>query len=501
MDTFLSVRRWVAALFMALALLSGALIALAITARWYSAQATSTVPIFIAAANAQAQPIAGSFSGVLGRAMPAVASVSSSRIVRQQRRGRDAPPPGFMDPESRDFFGFRDDAPGFGVPRERREEGLGSAVIISPDGVLLTNNHVIEGATDIRITLADRREFRATLVGADPLSDVAVLRIDATNLPTLPLADSTQVQVGDLCLAIGNPFGIGQTATFGIVSATGRGLGIMDFEDFIQTDAAINPGNSGGALTNTRGELIGINTAILSRGAGNQGIGFAIPINMAREVMQQILRTGRVTRGYMGVGIQEVTPGLARALGMTDPQGVVVTEIEATGPAARSGLKTGDVILSVNGETIADLNSFRLKVSGMAPGTTIRLRIRRETGEQDVTVTLGELPTRRPETNDDPSGQPTGALEGVSVDNLSPQIARQLNLPARMQGVVVTNISPASEAFAAGLRRGDVIQEVNRQRVTNVRAFEQAVRQAGRESVLLLVNRGGRNVFVAIEQR
>jgi serine protease Do len=268
----------------------------------------------------------------------------------------DGSPYSELDPSFRRFFGDR-----FREPRERREQGLGSGVIVSRDGYLLTNDHVVEKATDIRVVLPDKREFRAKLVGADPRTDIAVLKIDGETFEALPLGDSSAVRVGDIALAIGNPFGIGQTVTMGIISATGRGgLGIEDYEDFIQTDAAINPGNSGGALINTRGELIGINTAILSRGGGNQGVGFAVPVNMARQVMGHLRENGRVIRGYLGVSIQPLTPREARLLNLRDARGALVSDVIADGPASAAGLQRGDVVVGLNDQAVTDDRDLRL---------------------------------------------------------------------------------------------------------------------------------------------
>lgn len=458
---------------------------------------TSSIPVVVfafalSASLAAAQALPESFAGVIKKAAPAVVNISSSRVERPQRRSGAFP------------FPFEFPGPEFGAPRARRATSLGSGVIVSADGSILTNNHVVEGASEITVTLADRREFRAKLVGADPLSDVAVLKIDATGLPTLPLGDSSKVQVGDVVLAIGDPFGLGQTVTMGIVSATGRGgLGIEAYEDFIQTDASINPGNSGGALINARGELIGINTAILSETGGNQGIGFAIPIYMAREIREQIVTKGKVTRGFLGIVPQEITPSLARAFGLKDTRGVAVAEVEPTSPAAKAGIQTGDIITTLNGKPVEDVNTFRLGVSRTPPGTSVRLGLNRQGNPQYATVTLAELPVQRGESDRGTPGRNPrgGSLEGVSVETLSPQIARQLELPADTKGVIAVQIDPASAAAEAGLQRGDVILHVNRVPVSNADEFEREVRRAGNRAVLLLVNRGGTNTFVAVEPR
>jgi serine protease Do len=442
------------------------------------------------------------FAPMVRKIAPAVVNISSTRLVQtsssRNRRGRQQP----QTPE--DFFGqlFGNGGGMFpGVPDQpRREGGIGSGVIVTNDGSILTNNHVGEKADTVKVSLPDRREFTAKVVGTDPHTDIAVLKIEARNLPVVPIGNARPA-VGDLALAIGNPFGIGQTVTMGIVSATGRGgLNIEQYEDFIQTDAAINPGNSGGALVNTNGDLIGINTAILAgNGGGNQGIGFAIPVAMAREVMDQIVKTGKVVRGYMGAQIQDVTPDLARAFKLQTPNGAVLTNIESGTPAERAGLQPGDVVTAVNGEPVADSNSLRLRISRTAPGTPVKLTVQRAEGPKEITVTLGQLPGN----DKDDEGQPDlrggnrSPLQGVSVDDLDEQTARQLQLSPTTKGVVVTEVDVASTAYEAGLRRGDVIQSVNRKPVASVRDFETAVSRGG--SVLLLINRGGATRFVVVE--
>jgi serine protease Do len=439
-----------------------------------------------------------SFAPIVKNAQPAVVSIASTKVVKVSG-GDEGWAPFFDDPMFRQFFGDRGDGPldRPGKPREQREQGLGSGVIVSPDGYILTNNHVIEGASQIEVYTSDKRELKARVIGADPKTDIAVVKVEAKNLPTLPFADSSQVQVGDIALAIGNPFGVGQTVTMGIISATGRGnLGIEDYEDFIQTDAAINPGNSGGALINAGGQLIGINTAILSRAGGNQGVGFAVPANLARTVMNQLLKDGKVVRGYLGVMIQPVTPEIAQAFNLADARGALIGEVTPDGPAARAGLAQGDVITELNGVRVDDSRELRLKISQLTPGSAIKLKLIRDGNPREVTITLGEVPnekeTARAET------PKSDSLDGLSVENLTPQIARQLELPAGASGVVVDDVQDGSRADDAGLRRGDVIQQVNRQPVNNVAEFERAMRQAGDKSAVLLVNRSGHTSFVVI---
>jgi len=441
------------------------------------------------------------FAPVVKRVTPAVVNISSTRVVKTA----GSPDSLQMDDFFRQFFGG-----GFGGripqrPTERRSSSLGSGVIVSADGYVLTNNHVVENATSVKVALSDRRELTAKIVGTDPQTDVALLKIDGKSFPTVPMGDSSRVQIGDVALAIGNPFGIGQTVTMGIVGATSRGgLGIEDYEDFIQTDAAINPGNSGGALINTNGELIAINTAILAgNSGGNQGVGFAIPINMAREVMDQLTKTGKISRGYIGAGIQDVTPALAKAFKVPVNGGAVIREVEPGAPAAKAGLQPGDVVTAVDKLPITDSNSFKLRVSRTAPGTPLHMTVLRDGSPRDITVTPITRPGETAKDDEDrssssPEGTPT-ALRGLSVDNLNSDIARQLRLPANVTGVVVTGVEPGSPASEAGLRNGDVIQHVNRKPVSNVQEFNQALRQAGSDPMVLLVNRGGQSQFLAVE--
>jgi serine protease Do len=436
---------------------------------------------------------------VVERVLPAAVNVSSAKIIRFADSGPTSP--FFFDPFFREPFGD-DSSHRYSHPREQREESLGSGVFVSQDGYLLTNNHVVEDAEEIRISLADKREMKAKIVGTDPRTEIAVLKVQEKNLPVLAIGDSAKVKPGQFVLAIGNPFGLGQTVTMGIVSATGRGnLHMVDYEDFIQTDAAINPGNSGGPLVDIRGTLIGINTAILSRSGGNQGIGFAVPINMARQVMEKIVKDGKVVRGWLGVAIQPVTPPIARVLGLKKAEGALVGDVTPGSPAERAGVRRGDVVLAVNGEPINETRDLSFKVAMLPPGSTVRLRVLRQRREMEIPVVLGEQPAgRRPFA---PRAEPGAAraLEGVEVGDITPQLRRQLGLTPRTTGVVVIGVEPGSPAAEAGLRPGDVIQEVNGRAVENASEFERSMRQAGREAILLLVNRGGNTLFVVVEPR
>ena len=439
------------------------------------------------------------FAPIVERDLPAVVNISSSKVVR----GTSAEQPFFMDPFFRQFFGDNFGRQ-FNAP-QRRERGLGSGVIVKSDGYILTNNHVIDGATDITVTLLDKRNFKAKVVGADSKTDIGVLKIETTGLPTISLGDSSKVRVGDIVLAMGEPFGLTHTVTMGIVSAKGRNvpdLNPQGYEDFIQTDAAINPGNSGGALVDVRGQLIGINTAILSGGGGgNQGIGFAVPVNMAHAVMDQLISRGKVTRGYLGAQIQDITSPMARSFRLTDTRGALVAEVTQGGPAAAAGLQRGDIIRQIDGETVEDTSQLRLKVSMMAPGTTVRLNVLRDGAEKTFSVKLGELPVDQARASSAGSDTGTDALEGVAVQDLDYQTLRQLQLPGSTKGVVVTDVAPGSAAAEAGLQPGDVIQEVDHNAVTNSNDFNRAIRRSAGHTVLLLVNRGGSNLYIAVEPR
>jgi len=436
-------------------------------------------------------PSKSSFAPVLRNVLPSVVNISSSKVVK------GAPEMGAqLDPFFRQFFG--DENGPFAIPKERREKSLGSGVIVSPEGYVLTNNHVVDGATNVRITLSDKRELEARIVGTDPQTDIAVVKIDASNLKPLVLGDSSKVEVGDTALAIGNPFGVGQTVTKGIISATGRGnLGIEDYEDFLQTDAPINPGNSGGALINDRGELIGINTAIIAEGSkGSQGIGFAVPVNLAHQVMDQILKSGKVVRAYMGIVPQDMTPEMAKAFHEKEARGVVVGDVSPNSPAQEGGIQRGDIILEVNGKPVADSNQLRMNISLMHPGTRIQLKLLRNGAEKDMSLKLAEMPTESAKVESDEGDDSSKALQGVEVANLTPRTAEKLGLPTSTTGVVVADIDPASKLGDSGLRKGDVIQEVNHQPVKSVSEFQGAIKKAGSDP-LLLVNRQGRTLFIA----
>jgi serine protease Do len=494
------IRRSVALVSLAAALVVGGALAWVVSSSGHTVLGAGSPVMLRIAGNAPAGPVNlnEGFASVVEPLLPAVVNISTSKVVKNQKSEN----PFSQDPFFRQFFGNPDDQQ---QPREQREHSLGSGVIVNPDGYILTNNHVVDGASDVQVTLSDKRQLKAKIVGTDPRTDIAVLKIPATSLATVTLGDSAKARVGDIVLAVGDPFGIGETVTMGIVSATGRRdlrlEGPEGYEDFIQTDASINPGNSGGALVNTRGELIGINTAIISNGGGgNQGIGFAVPVNMARTVMEQILKTGKVTRGYLGVSIQEVTPDIAKAFNVPSAEGALVGDVSPDSPGAKVGLQKGDIITALNGQKIADYHDLRLRISQTPPGTSIKMEVYRNGQKQEMTATLSEFPEKAQAAENSPQGE-SPVLDGVQVENLTPDIVQQLNLPSSTHGVVITRVDPDSTAAETGLERGDLIQEVNRKPINNVEQFRAAVRGASNQPLLLLINRGGSSSYVVISPK
>jgi serine protease Do len=446
-----------------------------------------------------------SFAPIVKRVAPSVVKVVTrvdARDVEAPGSTRGTP---FDDPMFRRFFGpMAPDQPQ-GQRRFFREPpqmGLGSGVIVSADGYIITNSHVVEGADKVRVTLDDGRELPAEVIGSDKRTDIAVIKIDATDLPAVTFADSEAVQRGDRVLAIGNPFGFDQTVTTGIVSAIGRsGAADLDYENFIQTDAAINPGNSGGALVDLQGRLIGINTAIFSRTGGFQGIGFAIPSDLARHIMENLVQFGHVTRGYLGVGISRLTPALAKEFGLpADARGAVVGSIEEDGPAAKAGLQVYDVITNFEGKPVIDSGRFRFDVAAAKPGTEASIGVWRDGKTETLAITVGRRPDETGVAATGGTTEDEGVLNGVGVTDITPAIRREYEIPAGVQGAFVTQVEPYSPSAEAGLSPGDVIQEVNRK---SVRSAEDAIRlteERGDGRTLVKVwSRGGTHLILVDE--
>jgi serine protease Do len=442
-----------------------------------------------------------SYADLVAKAAPAVITIRADKRVRNPQQF-----PFFDDPFFRGLFGNRQPQ----QPQESLERALGSGVIVSADGYVLTNHHVIDGAQDIKVDLNDGRTFSAKLIGSDQPSDLALLKIDTSGLTFMTPGDSDKVRVGDVALAIGNPLGVGQTVTMGIISAKGRSNpqgspGSGSFEDFLQTDAPINHGNSGGALINTIGELIGINSQIVpGQGGGNIGIGFAIPSNMAKTVMDQLVKTGKVRRGQLGITVSRVTSDLAAGLGMSETKGVIVNSVRQGTAAERAGIRQGDVITAINETTVNDTNAFRNKVASNAPGSEVTLTVLRDNREQKIKATLGEFNPEAAQAENQNEGEPGprggsgGGKLGITVEPLTPELAEELRLKPGTQGVVVDSADPTGPAGAAGIQRGDVIQEVNRQPVKSGDDLRAALEKNGNKPALLLINRRGDTAYVAV---
>ena len=441
-----------------------------------------------------------SFAPVVKKVAPAVVKIVTTGTIKNASMQQW---PGFNDPFWQRFFGHQ-----FGQmwprhqPGPQREHGLGSGVVVTRDGYILTNNHVVDSADTVKVTLPDGREFTAKVVGRDPKSDIAVVKIDASNLPVVPLADSDKVRVGDIVLAIGNPFGVGQTVTTGIVSATGRGnMGIEDYEDFIQTDAAINPGNSGGALVDVEGRLIGINTAILSHSGGNQGIGFAVPSDLARNVMDSLVQYGHVTRGYLGVMIQDLTPALAKEFKLKQSNGALVGDVVPKGPADKAGIKDGDVVLQFNGKNVTDSRRLKLMVAETKPNSTVPVKVLRDGANKTIEVAVKQLPdTEQLAKAETPNGRESGTLNGVGVESLNGQIRQQFHLPDNVKGAVVTEVRPGSAAAEAGLKPGDVIEEIDRHPVSSAYDAVRLTQNAKDKHTLVRVWENGGSHYVVVDE-
>lgn len=423
-------------------------------------------------------------AGVVERVKPAVVNISTSKTIKTERH------PFFDDPFFRRFFGDPQ-------PQRRKVTNLGSGVIATSEGYIITNNHVIEGAEDILVKLADGREYKGRPVGTDPRTDIAIIKIEEKNLPTVPWGDSDRLRVGEIVFAVGNPYGLNQTITMGIVSALGRtGIGITDYEDFIQTDAAINPGNSGGALVNIKGEVVGINTAIFSVTGGYQGIGFAIPSNMVKSVMDNIVKEGRVVRGWLGVQIQILTPELARQFNLKDEKGVLLADVVEGGPAEKGGLQRGDVIVEYGGKKIENPFQLRNMVATTRPGQTIDIKVMRNGNPIIIKVTVGELPDgiaaiETPARFDN-------ALKGVQVQDLTEEALQRFGITRKIKGVIITNIAEDSPAFGI-LGKGDIILEINKRPISNEKEYNEIASKIEKnQDILLLIVRGGSTLYITI---
>jgi serine protease Do len=438
----------------------------------------------------QAGGAAANIADIAEKATPSVVNISMTKLSKVQGQ---MPFPFFFGPG------------GGPEQRERREQGMGSGVIVSSDGYVLTNNHVVSEAQEIKVTLYDKREFDAEVVGTDPKSDVAVIRLKSApnDLKPITIGDSSRIRLGDVVLAIGNPFGVGQTVTMGIVSAKGRAdVGIVDYEDFIQTDAAINPGNSGGALVNMEGQLIGINTAILSRSGGYQGIGFAIPTNMVSPIMDSLKKYGKVTRGWLGVSIQDVDQDLMSTMKLPTARGVLISDVQAGSPAQKAGVRRGDVVVKIDGQPVETTGHFRNAIAGGGASKNVSLELYRDGKLTTLSVALGEMRQDKtiasgPSNN---SGSAGGGLDGLSLSELTPDVRQRLDLGSDVpKGLAVMRVAPGSPAARAGLRPGDVLLEVNRKAIGTVREFEDIYGKT-KGNVLLLLYRGGSTVFVVVRR-
>ncbi|MCL2789412.1 MAG: DegQ family serine endoprotease [Desulfobulbus sp.] len=444
---------------------------------------------------------AKAFSAVVKKAGPAVVYVGVEKET--SARGMGQFPDLFNDPFFERFFGPQFRHPRDNPKQEKRtfkQQAAGSGFIIASDGYILTNNHVVENTSKITVRLADKREFQAKVVGADPQSDVAVIKIEAKDLPVLALGNSDNLEVGEWVIAIGSPFELSQTVTVGVVSAKGRNrMGITDYENFIQTDAAINPGNSGGPLLNIRGEAVGMNTAIFSRSGGYMGIGFAIPINMAKSIEQQLRKGGKVTRGWLGVMIQDVNEDLGKSFG-GKAGGALVTEVSDDSPAKKSGLIQGDIIVAINGEAVADVADLRNKIAMTPPSTDLKLRVLRDGSEKEVVVTVGEQPADMASIGKKMTGTTLSEF-GLSLQDLTKEVAEQFSY-AKDQGVLIADVEADSAAAELGLQSGMLIEEVNRTRVHNLKELQQVLKKSGSgRQILLRVRSGERSQYVVLQAK
>lgn len=450
---------------------------------------TRRVQVPFARARIDTKDVDNDFAAVVKSVSPSVVNIATSR----------------HSPSDKGFF-FNDDLFDFlneGPPGRRRQQSLGSGVIVSRDGYILTNYHVIEGGEEIKVTLFDKSSYTGKVIGIDPKTDLAVVKIDASGLPLAIWTDSDSLQVGEFVLAIGNPYGLSHTVTMGIISAIGRAnVGIADYEDFIQTDAAINPGNSGGPLVNIRGELIGINTAIFSRSGGYQGIGFAVPSNMAKSVFEQLVKSGKVIRGWIGVTIQDLNSDLATSFGMKNTNGALISDILIGSPAEKAGLRRGDVIISFGGKEIQNVSILRNMVARSTINSQVKVRVFRNRNIKEFNVSIVELPKEYRELPNEPAEEQANqeALGGITVIQLNRDFARQLGLDTDERGVVIVNVEQGSPADEVGLRRGDVIQEIDGRPINSLEDFNKAADAIQKNTtIVLFVNRNGRKFYIPLK--
>jgi serine protease Do len=510
MSNVVQFRRTTAVLTLVAASIGGGLIAA------YAVASHSSAPVAVVAradtrSDQRVSQLSNSFADIIEKASPAVVKISSTRVIKaSEQTGSN---PFTSDPFFQQFFGGRGQQ-----PRDQRESGLGSGVLVSSSGYILTNNHVVEKSTSLKVELSDGRIFTGKVVGADPQTDVAVVKINADNLPVMPWGDSDAARVGDLCFAIGNPFGQDHTVTMGIVSAKGRSLEKgLRVQNFIQTDAAINPGNSGGALINARGDLIGMNTMILTGGntgfggeGGSIGIGFAVPSNMARQVFDQLVKNGKVSRGYMGVKLGDVKAEDVPFLGLKNAHGAVVSSVDKDSPGEKGGLKPLDIIVGIDGKPVTNADDLTMDVIAKQPGDTVTLEVMRNSKPVTVKVSLGQRPAgleAEKAAGDDDNGSNNGdnndgsaTIRGIHVQALTPELRQQLNAPSSLKGVVIANVDPDSSA-ADSVARGMVIVAVNREPVTSIDDFKRLVNDAGGKAVMLTYNFNGQSGFTVVQPK
>jgi Do/DeqQ family serine protease len=496
-----------------LAVLAGALLmtgaawrGLAADSQTAHPMATVTTPITHAIAGGR-----DSYADVVSVAAPAVVTIRTEGKARMSQTAFGDDEQQGQDPDDlmRRFFGDqfgngngqRRGRRGPGAENAPRQRALGSGVIVSKDGYILTNFHVVDGADDIKVDLTDDRTVSAKVIGTDKASDLALLKVTAGDLHPIAIGDSNAARVGDVVLAIGNPMGIGETVTMGIISAKGRSTGVGDgsYEDFLQTDAPINHGNSGGALVNMKGELVGINSQILSSNDGNIGIGFAIPANMAKHVMDELRTNGKVTRAQLGVTVQGISPDMAESLGLKQTTGAIVSSVSSGSAAERAGVKRGDIVESFNGQPVHDMNSLRNRVAETNPGSTVDLSVLRDGSEKHLSVKLDEASADKSARSDDGGADSHDSTSlGVSVAPLTPELASQLRAAKSVKGLVIENVNPNGRAASAGLQSGDIIEEVNRQAVSSADDLKTALKKSADRPTLMLIHRQGSDIFVTV---